>query len=127
DERLAKFVVGSHMRHHPDNDVNKNTSQDPANADVPPLMRTWTQFDESSGLELIPQEILRKYIMYAREMVHPNATGSIPITVRHVESIIRLSEAHAKLRLRNYVSDDDVSVAIQILLEAFIQLKNFPS
>ncbi|XP_003376386.1 ATPase family protein [Trichinella spiralis] len=128
-----------------------------------------TQFDESSGLELIPQEILRKYIMYAREMVHPTlnkmdqdkvariysdlrreslvneifcifmlkmkmllkneiafqATGSIPITVRHVESIIRLSEAHAKLRLRNYVSDDDVSVAIQILLEAFIQTQKF--
>ncbi|KRX22824.1 DNA replication licensing factor MCM2 [Trichinella nelsoni] len=145
DERLAKFVVGSHMRHHPDNDVNKNTSQDPP-TQMSSADENVTQFDESSGLELIPQEILRKYIMYAREMVHPTlnkmdqdkvariysdlrreslATGSIPITVRHVESIIRLSEAHAKLRLRNYVSDDDVSVAIQILLEAFIQTQKF--
>ncbi|KRZ27652.1 DNA replication licensing factor MCM2, partial [Trichinella pseudospiralis] len=145
DERLAKFVVGSHMRHHPDNDFNKNASQDPA-TQMSSADENVTQFDESSGLELIPQDILRKYIMYAREMVHPTlnkmdqdkvariysdlrreslATGSVPITVRHVESIIRLSEAHAKLRLRNYVSDDDVSVAIQILLEAFIQTQKF--
>lgn len=29
-------------------------------------------------------------------------TGSIPITVRHVESMIRMAEAHAKMHLRRY-------------------------
>uniref|UniRef100_A0A1I8FPX4 DNA replication licensing factor MCM2 n=1 Tax=Macrostomum lignano TaxID=282301 RepID=A0A1I8FPX4_9PLAT len=33
------------------------------------------------------------------------ATGSIPITVRHIESVIRLAEAHAKMHLRKYVDD----------------------
>lgn len=53
---LARFVVGSHIKHHPSNKeagvamedvVLRNTS------DVPP----------------IPQELLRKYIIYAKERV----------------------------------------------------------
>lgn len=92
-------------------------------------------------MELIPQALLRKYIMYARDNMHPKlndisterisklfsemrkeslATGSIAITVRHVESMIRMSEAHAKLHLRNYVTDDDVSAATRVMLECFI-------
>ncbi|VDK78065.1 unnamed protein product, partial [Cylicostephanus goldi] len=48
------------------------------------------------------------------------ATGSVAVTVRHVESMIRLAEAHAKLHLRTYVNDDDVQAAIRMMLESFI-------
>ncbi|VDK36984.1 unnamed protein product [Gongylonema pulchrum] len=65
---------------------------------------------------MISQTVLRKYIMYARE----NATGSVAITVRHVESLIRLAEAHAKMHLRSYVCDEDVDVAVRVILESFI-------
>jgi len=44
----------------------------------------------------------------------------MPVGVRHVESIIRMSEAHAKMHLRDYVSDDDVNVAIRVMLNSFI-------
>lgn len=61
-------------------------------------------------LQLIPQDLLKKYILYAREKMEPKmqnidreklsglfadlrreslATGSFPITVRHLESMIR--------------------------------------
>ena len=33
-------------------------------------------------------------------------TGSIPITVRHLESMIRMAEAHARMHLRDYVHDE---------------------
>ena len=70
-----------------------------------------------AGVEQLPQDILRKYLIYGREKVHPKlhqmdkdkvakmyselrresmATGSIPITVRHIESMIRMAEAHAR-------------------------------
>lgn len=114
DERLAKFVVGNHRTHHPD--AKKIVKEgDELEED---------QMDERTGVRLIPQDLLRKYIIYAREKCHPTlpeqhsekfsnifaqmrkesmATGSVAITVRHVESMIRLSEAHAKLHLRSYV------------------------
>ena len=38
------------------------------------------------------------------------ATGGIPIAVRHIESMIRMSEAHAKLHLRDHVTEEDVNM-----------------
>lgn len=37
-----------------------------------------------------------------------------------MESLIRLAEAHAKIHLRSYVCDDDVDVAVRVILESFI-------
>ncbi|CAI2335851.1 unnamed protein product [Caenorhabditis sp. 36 PRJEB53466] len=133
DERLAKFVVGSHRQHHPDAQRSKE-DETTAHEDEDRL-------DERTGVHLIPQDLLRKYIIYAREKCHPTlpaqhsekfsnifammrkesmATGSVAITVRHVESMIRLSEAHAKLHLRSFVNDDDCAAATRIMLESFV-------
>lgn len=133
DEMLARFVVGSHIKHHPTNKEGGVALEEvvlPNTSDVPP----------------IPQELLRKYIIYAKERVHPKlnqmdqdkvariysdlrkesmATGSIPITVRHIESMIRMAEAHAKMHLRDYVLEDDVNMAIRVMLESFIDTQKF--
>jgi DNA replication licensing factor MCM2 len=92
-------------------------------------------------VQLIPQDLLRKYIMFAREKVHPRlldtdteklsrlyadlrresqATGSFPITVRHLESMIRMAEASAKMALREYVRPDDVNLAIAVAIGSFV-------
>jgi DNA replication licensing factor MCM2 len=42
------------------------------------------------------------------------------MTVRHVESMIRMSEANAKMHLRDQVRQDDLDVAISVALESFI-------
>ena len=52
-------------------------------------------------------------------------TGSVPITVRHIESLIRIAEANARMHLREYVHDDDVNMAIRVLLESFIDTQKF--
>jgi DNA replication licensing factor MCM2 len=49
----------------------------------------------------------------------------VPIAVRHIESIIRMSEAHAKMHLRSYVSQEDVDMAIRVLLDSFISTQKF--
>lgn len=94
-----------------------------------------------SVLQIIPQDILRKYIMYAREKIRPKlfdldqeklarlfadlrresmATGSYPITVRHLESMIRMAEASAKMALREYVRADDIDLAIEVAVGSFV-------
>ena len=79
--------------------------------------------------------------MYAREKVHPKlfdvdqenlsklfadlrresmATDSYPITVRHLESMIRMAEASAKMALREYVRADDIDLAIEVTVGSFV-------
>lgn len=51
--------------------------------------------------------------------------GGIPIAVRHVESILRIAEAHAKMHLREQVRHDDVNVAIRVMLSSFIGAQKY--
>merc|ERR1712025_1154567 len=46
-------------------------------------------------------------------------------TVRHIESMIRMAEANAKMHLRDYVHEDDVNMAIRVMLESFIDTQKF--
>ncbi len=45
----------------------------------------------------------------------------MPIAVRHIESVMRMSEASAKMHLREHVREDDVDMAIKVMLESFLQ------
>lgn len=109
DERLARFVVGSHSRSHP-------TTQSAAAAaeensmDVEPESEVARESQAAMKAQKegeIPQELLRKYILYAREHCSPKllnmdedkvarlfadmrreslATGAYPITVSLIKS-----------------------------------------
>lgn len=62
DENLARFVVGSHIRHHPSATPTpgNGAGESPGHAN---LMR-------KAGAEPIEQDLLRKYIVYSKEKVH---------------------------------------------------------
>lgn len=49
----------------------------------------------------------------------------MPIAVRHIESMIRMSEAHARMHLRQHVTQEDVDMAIRVLLDSFISTQKF--
>jgi len=51
--------------------------------------------------------------------------GGVPMTVRHVESILRMAEANARMHLRDYVRDEDVNVAVRVMLHSFINAQKF--
>lgn len=162
DERMAKFVINSHIRHHPNfNEVEgENEDVDMEDLQTPSSKGKRGKKDDDAdemdvegetslaNVEKIPQDLLQKYLIYAKRNCHPKleqdgvdkdrvarlysdlrresmATGSIPITVRHIESVIRMAEAHAKIHLREYVNDDDINMAIRIMLESFIDTQKF--
>uniref|UniRef100_A0A7C4FBF3 DNA helicase n=1 Tax=Thermofilum pendens TaxID=2269 RepID=A0A7C4FBF3_THEPE len=91
---------------------------------------------------LIPPQLLKKYIAYARKHIRPRLSeeakakivdfyvsmrakseepeSPITITPRQLEALIRLSEAHARMHLRSVVTEKDAEVAIQ-LMEHFLR------
>lgn len=58
--------------------------------------------------------------MYAQLRKESYRSGGLPIAVRHLESMIRMSEAHARMHLRDRVTQADVNVAIKVMVESFI-------
>lgn len=96
-----------------------------------------------SAHAILPVETLSTYIQYAKENVHPQITAEskaelvrayvemrrlgddarssekrITATTRQLESMIRLSEAHAKMRLSDLVELIDVKEAVRLIKSA---------
>ncbi|MDK2853270.1 MAG: replicative helicase Mcm [Thermococcaceae archaeon] len=90
----------------------------------------------------IPHDLIKKYIAYARKNIKPvlskeameeikryyvkmrrtvgrggdeEGIKPIPITARQLEALIRLSEAHAKMRLSEIVTKEDARAAIELM------------
>ena len=67
--------------------------------------------------DLDQEKLSRLFADLRRESL---ATGSFPITVRHLESMIRMAEASAKMALREYVRADDIDLAISVTVGSFV-------
>lgn len=80
------------------------------------MRRTRLQFSEGEEVDIIPHHLLRKYIAYAKQYVHPKISpeaaavikdhyldlrqhhrhvDSTPVTTRQLESLMRLTEVCA--------------------------------
>jgi DNA replication licensing factor MCM4 len=97
---------------------------------------------DSASTDICPPSILTKYISYAKKGVQPeiedsaaqeltrlyvemralgNDAKTVTATTRQLESMIRLAEAHAKMRFSRSVQIQDVNEAARLLKEAIKQ------
>ena len=109
DRELAQFILNMHQM--------KRSKDAPS---IPP----------------VSQEFLKKYIGYANRYVIPQLTpeaaevienfyvdlrksaeggAAVPITARQLESLVRLSEARAKMALQPKVSKEDAQAAVRLM------------
>ncbi|KAK6089620.1 hypothetical protein P3W45_001386 [Vairimorpha bombi] len=97
------------------------------------------------GNDLLDHDFLKKYILYCRTHIKPvfsnvnvdkisnlyselrreSISSGLPITVRHIESIIRISEALAKMELRSYVTFEDIDESISVVLDSFMGAQKY--
>ena len=66
-----------------------------------------------------------KIISFYTELRKESASGGVAVAVRHIESIIRMSEASARMHLRDQVKDEDVNLAISVLLRSVVKSQKF--
>lgn len=142
DKELAEFIVESHRKSERQNaSHNAQTDQNaPHNAPHNAQTEQNALHSAHNNKMIIPQKLLRKYISYARERVSPKievfdserisslyaslrkesaSARGIPITVRHVESMVRIAEASARMHLREVVTQKDIDTAVEVVLDSF--------
>ncbi|XP_952188.1 DNA replication licensing factor, putative [Theileria annulata] len=141
DLLLSEYVVTNHQLLHPRLD----NVEDYENV----LKRLQNTLLSSNIVEPISTDLFKKYVYYARKNIKPmigqeyysqiegklsgvysrirqrTFGGGYPLTLRHIESIIRISEANAKMRLSNVITSEDVDVAIAMLLESYISSQKY--
>lgn len=151
DERLADFVISSHMRcsarrnhTHNEMDAHEQNERGVAGIHIDGTGNTNTSIDTESVLDT---DLLRKYLLYARTFVDPvvsndvdtrkvetfyaqlrkasQHTGAVPIAVRHIESLFRMAEAHARMHLREFVINEDIDLAIRVMTESLCAAQKF--
>jgi len=94
-------------------------------------------FDEESAVPIIDSNLLKKYIAYTRKKIRPKLTrevgkiltdffvklrgqiageeAPVAITLRQYEALIRMTEASAKIQLRETVTVEDAMRAINLM------------
>lgn len=135
DEELARFVVESHDTAHAQSvlvhdeyngtDENDDTEDETARAHGPISQRVLRNIIHIARTRVFPKlanpnQLARITRLYQDLRAVSLATGAIPITVRHLESVVRLSQAFARMRLSQQVLPQDVTRAIRVTVEAFI-------
>merc|ERR1711981_238297 len=112
------------------------------------LVSLYYKSQQESNEELIEMSVLRDYIAYAKQTFNPKLTdesgtlltqsyvrmrqvgsgrGQITAYPRQLESLIRLAEAHARLRFSHHVEVVDVEEASRLHKEALKQSAVDPS
>ncbi|RZB57976.1 Histone-lysine N-methyltransferase TRX1 isoform F, partial [Glycine soja] len=94
---------------------------------------------KSQDVHILPQELPKKYITYAKLNISPRLDDlkmvkdelsetyaelqrkssygqGVHIAIRHLESMIRMSEAHARMHLKQHVTQENADMAIRVLL-----------
>ncbi|RWA11488.1 hypothetical protein EKO27_g3601 [Xylaria grammica] len=117
DERIAKHVMGIHM--------GGRGLEEQVEGEVPvEKMRRYLSYCKSRcAPRLSPEaaERLSSHFVSIRKQVHAseieaNTRSSIPITVRQLEAIVRITEALAKLTLSTVATEEHVNEAIRLFL-----------
>ncbi|OCL14994.1 DNA replication licensing factor mcm5 [Glonium stellatum] len=117
DERIAKHVMGIHM--------GGRGVEEQVQAEIPveKMKRYISYCKQKCAPRLSPEasEKLSSHFVSIRRQVHAaelsaNARSSIPITVRQLEAIIRITESLAKLSLSPIATEDHVDEAIRLFL-----------
>lgn len=117
DEKIARHVMGVHMGGH--------GVEEQVQAEIPvEQMRRYISYCRSRcAPRLSPEaaEKLSSHFVSIRKQVHraemeSSSRSSIPITVRQLEAIIRISESLAKLSLSPIATESHVDEAIRLFL-----------
>ncbi|KAI6382184.1 minichromosome maintenance protein 5 [Pyricularia grisea] len=125
DQRIAKHVMNLHQ--------GRTNVQEQVESEIPfDKLRRYISYCKSRcapRLSAEAAERLSSHFVTIRRQVHAaemeaNTRSSIPITVRQLEAIVRITESLAKMQLAPIATEDHVKEAIRLFLASTLEAVN---
>jgi DNA helicase MCM8 len=134
DRNIVEHITGFRMASASESSTNSGSNANSA-ANSGESLFDRLKFHRGETLDPIPQHLMRKYIAYAKQYVHPKISpeaaamikdyylnlrkhhrsiDSTPVTTRQLESLVRLTEARAKAELREIATVEDARDVLEI-------------
>ena len=107
DESLVKYVLRTHEPH------GQITPEIP-----PELLRKYIAYARRNARPALTEEaerIIREYYIELRKKSAENPKAPLAISVRQLEALVRLAEAHAKMALKDRVEAEDAAEAVRLM------------
>ncbi|XP_021920496.1 DNA helicase MCM8 isoform X1 [Zootermopsis nevadensis] len=138
DSLLSEHVMALHsgFRRRGEARQQSGTASDCGGEETERPLYEWLKLRPGETMDFLPHQLFRKYLMYARKYVRSRLTppaasvlqkfyldlrrqhqsnDCTPITTRQLESLIRLTEARAKLELREEATEKDAQDIVEIM------------
>lgn len=113
DQRLGRHIVSLYT---------SDTSPSPTAHTIAPQLLTqyisYARTLQPALTDAAARELADGYV--AMRKINGGSNKTVSATTRQLESLIRLSEAHAKMRLSQNVESEDVTEAIRLVREALL-------
>ena len=146
DRRICEHVLRQHRRRDVVRNANgmSGVNDAEANSDKALTSEVWVKRMQGMDEDRVTAGFLRKYINYAKQRcpapqlseaaaTHISkeyadlrkyqsgiAGRTLPVTARTLETMIRLSSAHAKVHLRNLVTKEDAKFGVSLLKDVLL-------
>ncbi len=107
DESLVKYVLRTHE------------PRGQITPEIPPdLLRKYIAYARRNARPALTEEaekIIREYYIELRKKSAENPKAPLAISVRQLEALVRLAEAHAKMALKDRVEAEDAAEAVRLM------------
>jgi replicative DNA helicase Mcm len=113
DRELAQFILDMHQ-------MKKTKGQTKTSPIAPDFLKKYIGYANRYVIpQLTPEaaEVIENFYVDLRKSAEGGASP-VPITARQLESLVRLSEARARMALRSKVSKEDAQAAIRLMEES---------
>lgn len=125
DKMLGKKIIASHSRGNSDKDKDLKDNNLNDNYIGLDLLSAYVNYAKTSITPTVSSMDIEKMSQLYSDLRKHSMHSGIPITVRHVESIVRMTEGFAKLRLKSFVDKTDIDEAIKLALESFLSAQKY--
>lgn len=117
DKAIAGFIINTHLGNEDKEENTINQSKNVSYIKVP-LLKKYIRYARNNCKPILTKpaaKLIEEFYLSLRELSRRDENSPIAIVARYLEALIRMSEAFAKMALRDHVIESDARRSIELM------------